>query len=171
MEKWRHPQNRKYITHYKVVRRWLSHGHGQHAQKIAWNLCMWFWDSERTDRQTDRYREVGTLIAILRSTVLGVKYSSRTMAFPRVSTVFTTISSTENMTSTIVLAICVAYYSKVCLYCNLPQRGKPQSKSNLVRCSFKIWHLVTTVLLISRNWAYFLNGPNAAASIAPTLMG
>ena len=41
---WRHPQNRKYITHCNVVRGGPSHGQTWHVdlQKIWWRLDMWF---------------------------------------------------------------------------------------------------------------------------------
>jgi len=59
---WRHPQNRKYITFYIVVRGGPSHGHGYglYAQKISRRLDVWLLRCERTDRQTNRHAHRNT---------------------------------------------------------------------------------------------------------------
>jgi len=63
VKKWRHPQNRKYITYCKVVKEEPSHGHGYHVQKIWGNLDLRFTRYARgqTDRQTVRQTDRNTL--------------------------------------------------------------------------------------------------------------
>jgi len=50
---WRHPQNRKYITHRNAVVRGSSDGHRQQAQTIRRSSVVWF--SRYANGQTDRH--------------------------------------------------------------------------------------------------------------------
>ena len=62
---WRHPQNRKYITHRTVVGGEPSHAHRyQHVQKIWWNFDVcWNAPADRkTNRKTDKHTDMPTTI-------------------------------------------------------------------------------------------------------------
>jgi len=56
-KRWRHPQNRKYITYRNATTEGTSHGHGQHARKLGtfshavFQLCKRT-DKHKTDKQT-----------------------------------------------------------------------------------------------------------------------
>ena len=51
---WRHPQNRKYVTHQYAVRGGPSHGHRWHAQKICWRPDVQFRRYDRRQTYTHR---------------------------------------------------------------------------------------------------------------------
>jgi len=54
MKTWHHPQNWKYITYRKVIRKGPSHDYRRHAQEIWWTLTAQFELHKQTDRQTDK---------------------------------------------------------------------------------------------------------------------
>jgi len=56
-EKWRHPQNQKYLTYRNTAIGGPSHGHRQHAQEIWLSLVMWF----QKQLNRSRCRQFGVL--------------------------------------------------------------------------------------------------------------
>ena len=56
VEKWRHPENRKYITQHNAARGRTSHGHRQRAQKWRrFAVCLCDQRDKQTDRLTNRH--------------------------------------------------------------------------------------------------------------------
>jgi len=70
---WLHPQNWKCIMYCNTAKEGMSHGHGQHAQKVWWSSVKWFprYASRQTDTQIEQTHASQYLTALLQ-----VKYKS-----------------------------------------------------------------------------------------------
>jgi len=58
--KWRHPQNRKYITYRIAARGWPTHDRREYVENIWWNLDLVFDICERTDKKTNQQTDTHT---------------------------------------------------------------------------------------------------------------